>query len=147
MCEHEVSDADAGVKDLGADLKALKMVTAGVLTAEKQVYLFDGLGHLIAAIFISSTAYLKKININGVKKMLAFFIILKCISMYIYIFRCRNIQHIQSCLSKITSIREKDLDLAQKYFAMLYVNEEVRDSTLVYWYINVLMYTGMLVNW
>ena len=39
--------------------------------------------------------------------------------------RCRNIQYIQSCLSKITSIREKDLDLAQKYFAMLYVNEEV----------------------
>ena len=31
----------------------------------------------------------------------------------------------QSCLSKITSVREKDLDLAQKYFAMLYVNEEV----------------------
>ena len=39
--------------------------------------------------------------------------------------RCRNIQHMQSCLSKITSIRERDLDLAQKYFTMLYVNEEV----------------------
>lgn len=31
----------------------------------------------------------------------------------------------QSCLSKITSIRERDLDLTQKYFAMLYVNDEV----------------------
>ena len=31
----------------------------------------------------------------------------------------------QSCLSKITSVRERDLDLAQKYFTMLYVNEEV----------------------
>ena len=43
--------------------------------------------------------------------------------------RCRNIQHIQGCLSKITSVREKDLDLAQKYFAMLYVNEEVSEIT------------------
>lgn len=82
MCEHEVSDADAGVKDLGVNLKALKMVTAGVLTAEKQIYLFDGLGHLIAAIFISSTAYLKKININGVKKMSAFY----CSKMYYFIY-------------------------------------------------------------
>ena len=48
---------------------------------------------------------------------------------YFIIIRCRNIQHIQSCLSKITSVREKDLDLAQKYFAMLYVNEEVFNHT------------------
>jgi exocyst complex component 4 len=106
VCEHEVADVESGVKELGNDLRDLKLVTAGVLSLDKQNYLFDGLGHLIATVFINSTSYLKKININGVKKM------------------CRNIQHIQSCLSKITSIREKDLDLAQKYFAMLYVNEE-----------------------
>ena len=69
VCEHEVSDADSGIKELGNDLKDLKVVTAGVLTAEKQNYLFDGLGHLIASVFIDSTSYLKKININGVKKM------------------------------------------------------------------------------
>ena len=32
-------------------------------------YLFDGIGHLIAAIFIASTQYIQRININGVKKM------------------------------------------------------------------------------
>ncbi|XP_003386577.1 PREDICTED: exocyst complex component 4-like [Amphimedon queenslandica] len=106
VCEHEVADCDSGVKELANDLTSLKMNTVGILTLPKQSYLFDGVGHLVAAIFINSTSFLNKININGVKKM------------------CRNIQHIQSCLSKITSVREKDLDLAQKYFAMLYVNEE-----------------------
>lgn len=135
VCEHEVSDSDSGVKELGNDLKDLKVVLSGVLTSEKQNYLFDGLGHLIAAIFINSTSYLKKININGVKKMLVMLFNWKTLiyntTLYNtsyatqYNYRCRNIQHIQSCLSKITSIREKDLDLAQKYFAMLYVNEEV----------------------
>ena len=51
--------------------------------------------------------------------------------MYSIVFRCRNIQHVQSCLSKITSVREKDLDLAQKYFAMLYVNEEVSEDNQI----------------
>ena len=41
------------------------------------------------------------------------------------LYRCRNISVLQSCLSKITLIREKDLDRARKYFEMLYLNQEV----------------------
>ncbi len=69
MCENEVSDADAGVKELTEDLRTMKLVTAGVLTSSKQNYLFEGIGHLTSTIFIGSTLYLKRININGVKKM------------------------------------------------------------------------------
>ena len=32
-------------------------------------YLFDGMGHLVASIFIGSTEHMRKINTNGVKKM------------------------------------------------------------------------------
>lgn len=32
-------------------------------------YLFEGLGHLVASIFITSTQYLKTINSSGIKKM------------------------------------------------------------------------------
>ena len=39
--------------------------------------------------------------------------------------RCRNISVLQSCLSKITLIREKDLDRARRYYEMLYLNHEV----------------------
>ncbi len=35
--------------------------------------------------------------------------------------RCLNISALQSCLSKITLIREKDLDRARRYFEMLYL--------------------------
>ena len=69
VCEHEVADCDSGVKELATDLTSLKMNTVGILTLPKQNYLFNGVGHLVAAIFINSTSYLNKININGVKKM------------------------------------------------------------------------------
>lgn len=47
--------------------------------------------------------------------------------------RCRNISVLQSCLSKITLIREKDLDRARRYFEMLYLTHEVinKSSSLV----------------
>ena len=32
-------------------------------------YLFEGLGHLVASIFITSTQHLKTINSSGIKKM------------------------------------------------------------------------------
>ena len=40
---------------------------------------------------------------------------------FFFFFRCLNISILQSCLSKITLIREKDLDRARRYFEMLYL--------------------------
>ena len=39
--------------------------------------------------------------------------------------RCSNISLLQSCLSKITLIREKDLDKARLFFDMLLLSDEV----------------------
>ncbi len=40
-------------------------------------------------------------------------------------YRSRNIFVLQSCLSKITLIRERELDRARKYFEMLYLSFDV----------------------
>ena len=48
--------------------------------------------------------------------------------MHTHAHRCRNISVLQSCLSKITLIREKDLDRARRYYEMLYLNDEVYTS-------------------
>lgn len=104
--EMETSDVDVPVRQLAVDLKDIETVMVAVLSQEKYHYLFEGLGHLVATIFISSVQHTSKINVNGVKKI------------------CRSINSLQSCLSKITLIREKDLDRARQYFEMLYLNDE-----------------------
>lgn len=43
----------------------------------------------------------------------------------VYHNRCANILVLQSCLSKITLIRERELDKARKYFEMLYLSFDV----------------------
>lgn len=45
--------------------------------------------------------------------------------MVILFSRCRNISVLQSCLSKITLVRERQLDRARKYFEMLYLTFDV----------------------
>lgn len=62
-------EEDTGVKQLATDLKNIDLVMVAVLSQEKYRYLFEGVGHVVAAIFISSTNYIKNINTNGVKKM------------------------------------------------------------------------------
>ena len=62
-------DKDAAVQRLASDLKNIDLVMVAVLSQDKYRYLFEGVGHLVAAIFISSTNYIKVINTNGIKKM------------------------------------------------------------------------------
>lgn len=54
---------------LAADLRDIDLVMVTVLTAVKYHYLFEGLGHLLALIFINSTRHITVINTSGVKKM------------------------------------------------------------------------------
>ncbi|CAI8041439.1 Exocyst complex component 4 [Geodia barretti] len=60
---------DQQVKQLASDLRSIEMVMSAVLTPEKLRYLFDGLGHLVASIFIGSTFFMRKISTHGIKKM------------------------------------------------------------------------------
>lgn len=106
-------EEDSAIQQLASDLKAIETKMVAVLSHNKYRYLFEGLGHLVASIFISSTHHIKTINSSGVKKM------------------CRNISVLQSCLSKITLVRERQLDRARKYFEMLYLTfDEISEGML-----------------
>ena len=62
-------EADDNVMRLSNDLKNIDLVMVAVLSQDKYRYLFEGVGHLVAAIFISSTNEIRAINTNGIKKM------------------------------------------------------------------------------
>lgn len=62
-------DKDEAVQQLAQDLKDIDLVMVAVLSPDKYRYLFEGVGHLVASIFISSTNHIKTINTNGIKKM------------------------------------------------------------------------------
>jgi exocyst complex component 4 len=62
-------EKDEAVDRLASDLKNIDLVMVAVLSQDKYRYLFEGVGHLVAAIFISSTNNIKVINTNGIKKM------------------------------------------------------------------------------
>jgi exocyst complex component 4 len=64
-------------------------------------YIFEGLGHLAASIFIHSSQHITKMNDNGKKRM------------------CRNIFTLQQCISGITHNRESDLDRARTFYELL----------------------------
>lgn len=104
--DHDSLESEQAVRALATDLKDIDTVMVSVLTPEKYRYLFEGLGHLVSAIFISSTQHMKTVTRSRVKKI------------------CTSITLLQSCLSKITLIREKDLDKARLYFEMLLLTGE-----------------------
>ena len=60
---------DPNVSQLADDLKKVDLVMVATLSQDKYQYLFEGLGHLVAAIFIASTQQMTVINSNGIKKM------------------------------------------------------------------------------
>jgi len=61
---------DGNVRKLATDLKDIDQVMVAILSPDKYRYLFEGLGHLVATIFIASAQNMKTINNNGIKKML-----------------------------------------------------------------------------
>lgn len=65
----ESVEEDVLVQELSTDLKNTDLVMVAVLSQAKYRYLFEGVGHLVASIFISSTNHIKTINTNGIKKM------------------------------------------------------------------------------
>ena len=71
------------------------------LQERKIRYIFEGVSHLVAAIFVGAAPHIRKINEHGVKKM------------------CRNIFAVQHTLtSSITGSRETALDSAKQYYEL-----------------------------
>lgn len=69
-------------------------------------YIFEGLGHLIAKILITSAQYIERIDESGIHKM------------------CRNVFTLQQTLTNITMTRELALDYARQYFELFYESPE-----------------------
>jgi len=95
-------EIDEQVVRLNKDLMQLQELMTSNLQAAKVKYVFEGLGHLVAAIFINSAQHVIKINDSGKKRM------------------CKDIFSVQQCLSSITGTRENDMDAARRYYELLY---------------------------
>ncbi|KJH53243.1 Sec8 exocyst complex component specific domain protein [Dictyocaulus viviparus] len=94
-------ELDAEVVELGRDLQAFHQLLSSILSQNKLRYIFDGLGHLCAAIFIHSSQHMPRLTDAGKKRV------------------CRNIWGVQKRLSQITSRREAELDRARAFFELL----------------------------
>ncbi|EYC28854.1 hypothetical protein Y032_0007g3461 [Ancylostoma ceylanicum] len=94
-------ELDAEVIELGRDLQSFHQLLSSILSQPKLRYIFDGLGHLCAAIFIHSSQHMPRLSESGKKRA------------------CRNIWGVQQRLSQITSRREAELDRARAFFELL----------------------------
>ncbi|VDN81702.1 unnamed protein product [Brugia pahangi] len=94
-------ELDNEVIDFGRDMGHFHQVLSTNLPPHKMKYLFDGLGHLSASIFIHSSQHMQKLNENGKKRV------------------CRNIFAVQQRLSQLTGHRESELERARIFFELL----------------------------
>ncbi|UYV72880.1 EXOC4 [Cordylochernes scorpioides] len=111
----DTQEPDNEVMRLIKDLAAIEEELSHTLLPRKLRCIFEGLGHLLASIFINYVGKLNKINENGVKRI------------------CRNIHALQQSQTSITKTREVALDRARQYYELLYqTSEEVLNSILDY---------------
>uniref|UniRef100_A0A914EAN8 Exocyst complex component Sec8 n=1 Tax=Acrobeloides nanus TaxID=290746 RepID=A0A914EAN8_9BILA len=94
-------ELDSEVVDFGKDLTNYHKLLSDYLASNKVKYLFDGLGHLCASIFIHSSQHMQKLTENGKKRV------------------CRNIFAVQQRLSHLTGRKESELDRARTFFELL----------------------------
>ncbi|XP_071949291.1 exocyst complex component 4-like [Antedon mediterranea] len=99
-------DPDQNVVTLNKDLTSIEEALMVALQPHKFKYIFEGLGHLISFILINGTQYIKRINDNGIKKMI------------------RNIFVLQLSLTNITMSREADLERAKQYYELMYKSSD-----------------------
>nr|CAD7403523.1 unnamed protein product [Timema cristinae] len=99
-------EPDPKVLELSRVLISIDEAMNSSLQLRKSKYVFEGLGHLIAKILITSAQYLDKIDEPGIQKM------------------CRNIFALQQTLTNITMAREIALDHARHYFELFYLTPE-----------------------
>ncbi|ENN82092.1 hypothetical protein YQE_01525, partial [Dendroctonus ponderosae] len=99
-------EPDPKVSELSKVLANVDEAMTSSLHPRKCKYIFEGLGHLIAKILISSAQYIQVINDAGIQRM------------------CRNIFALQQTLTNITMTRELALDHARHYFELFFLTPE-----------------------
>ncbi|CAI2301705.1 unnamed protein product [Caenorhabditis sp. 36 PRJEB53466] len=99
------NEVDPEVVALGKDLHQFHDNLKDVLSPTKISYVFDGLGHLCASIFIHLSQFMPRLTEAAKKRV------------------CRNVWGVQQRLSRITNRREADLDKARAFFDLLLDND------------------------
>ncbi|XP_066245779.1 exocyst complex component 4 [Euwallacea similis] len=99
-------EADLKVSELSRVLANVDEAMTSSLHPRKCKYIFEGLGHLIAKILISSAQYMQVIDDAGIQGM------------------CRKIFALQQTLTNITMTRELALDHARHYFELFFQTPE-----------------------
>lgn len=98
------NEVDPEVVALGKDLHQFHDNLKDVLSPAKLSYVFDGLGHLCASLFIHYSQFMPRLTEAAKKRV------------------CRNVWGVQQRLSRITNRRESDLDRARAFFDLLLDN-------------------------
>lgn len=98
------NEVDPEVVALGKDLHQFHDNLKDVLSPSKLAYVFDGLGHLCASLFIHYSQFMPRLTEAAKKRV------------------CRNVWGVQQRLSRITNRRELDLDRARAFFDLLLDN-------------------------
>uniref|UniRef100_A0A0K0F679 Exocyst complex component Sec8 n=1 Tax=Strongyloides venezuelensis TaxID=75913 RepID=A0A0K0F679_STRVS len=99
--KYNEDENDQEASDFRNDLYMFHKILSQLTSKHKWKYLFEGLGHLCASIFIHSSQHMTKLRENGRKRL------------------CRNIFAVQQLMSQITGRREMDLDRARSFYELL----------------------------
>uniref|UniRef100_A0A0K0E304 Exocyst complex component Sec8 n=1 Tax=Strongyloides stercoralis TaxID=6248 RepID=A0A0K0E304_STRER len=99
--KYNEDESDQEATDFRNDLYMFHKNLSQLTSKNKWKYLFEGLGHLCASIFIHSSQHMTKLRENGRKRI------------------CRNIFAVQQLMSQITGRREMDLDRARSFYELL----------------------------
>jgi hypothetical protein len=100
------TDPDEAVLMMNRDLHRIHEHLTRSLQDIKVNYVFDGLGFMIATIFIKAVKNFKKISTHGIAKM------------------CRNIFHVEQNLSAIRTKPDPHLMKAHRFYELLYKKPE-----------------------
>ncbi|XP_063222641.1 exocyst complex component 4 [Bacillus rossius redtenbacheri] len=99
-------EPDPRVLELSRVLVVIDEAMNSSLQVRKSKYIFEGLGHLIAKILITSAQFMDRIDEAGIQKM------------------CRNVFALQQTLTNITMSREVALDYARHYYELFFLTPE-----------------------
>ncbi|TPX37027.1 hypothetical protein SmJEL517_g00823 [Synchytrium microbalum] len=104
--DDEPVEPDPYINALNQDLTMCEEAMSTVLPIPRIRFLFDGLASLMTRILCSNLRHIKRLNRNGIAKMI------------------RNVQSLQQNLTNIASIHEKALDHARQYYDLLNLGGE-----------------------
>lgn len=98
--DDEPTDPDPYIVSLNQDLSTAEEIMTHTLPTSKVRFVFDGLSILIAHMIISNFRYIKKVNENGIKKMIL------------------NLQALQQNLTNFALTFESIMDHVKDYYEL-----------------------------